>query len=80
LEKPLVSSFSSISILAMSYPRRTWTGSGSRSPRERPSRGGSGTLSTLSSGSGTLSGAVGTVGAVPVTLGTAKGLEKALGL
>jgi hypothetical protein len=63
----------------MSYPRRTWTGSGSRSPRERPSRGGSGTLSTLSSGSGTLSGAVGTVGAVPVTLGTAKGLEKALG-
>lgn len=59
----------------MSYPRRTWTGSGSRSPRERPSRGGSGTLSTLSSGSGTLSGAVGTV---PVTFATEKGLEKPL--
>eukprot|EP00435_Cladocopium_sp_Y103_P025969 s2524_g6.t1 len=40
--------------IAMSYPRRTWTQSGSRSPRERPSRGGSGTLSTLSSGSGTV--------------------------
>ncbi|CAL1137670.1 unnamed protein product [Cladocopium goreaui] len=52
----------------MSYPRRTWTGSGSRSPRERPSRGGSGTLSTLSSG--TLSGAVGTVGAVPAYMAT----------